>query len=189
MAVHYQVTMIEVEIKARARVEPLEAELKRRGAVFEKAVRQADIYYNAPHRDFAATDEALRLRRQGGRAFLTYKGRKLDAMSKTRKEVEVEVSDFDKMQDILLSLGFRRTLDVVKERLIYNYRGAVVCLDRIEGLGDFIELELQADTPEDISAERDSLIALLRVLGVEGELIRESYLEMLLAKNRLERSG
>lgn len=181
LPLHYLVAMIEVEIKAHARVEPLEAELKRRGAIFEKATRQADVYYNAPDRDFGVTDEAVRLRRQGDRTFLTYKGPKIDAKSKTRKEIEVEVSDFEKTRDILESLGFRKTLDVVKERRIYHYRGAEVCLDRIEGLGDFVELELQAEGPEDISAKRDALIALLRVLGVEGELIRESYLEMLLA--------
>ena len=182
---HNLVAMYEVEIKASARVEPLEAELKRRGATFEKVTRQADVYYNAPDHDFAVTDEAVRLRRQGNKTYLTYKGPKLDAKSKTRKEVEVEVSDFDKTQDLLLSLGFRKTLDVVKERRIYHYRGAEVCLDRIEGLGDFVELELQADNKEDIPAKRDALVALLRTLGVEGELIRESYLEMLLAKKQL----
>jgi adenylate cyclase class 2 len=174
--------MFEVEIKTHANVEPIEAELKRRGAVFEKAVTQADVYYNAPHRDFAVTDEAVRLRRQDDRAFLTYKGRKLDAKSKTRKEVEVEVSDFAKMQDILLSLGFQKTLNVAKERRIYHYKGAEVCLDRVEGLGEFVELEMQADSPEDIARKRDELIALMQELGIEGEMIRESYLEMLLAK-------
>jgi len=183
-AAPYLEAMFEVEIKARAAVEPLEAGLRRRGAVFEKVVAQADVYYNAPHRDFAVTDEAVRLRQQGDRAFLTYKGKKLDAKSKTRKEVEVEVSDFAGMQDILLSLGFRKTLDVFKERRIYHYQGAEVCLDHIEGLGEFVELELQADSPADIARKRDELIALMRELGVEGELNRESYLEMLLAKKK-----
>jgi adenylate cyclase class 2 len=86
------------------------------------------------------------------------------------------------MQDILLSLGFRKTLDVVKERRIYHYKGAEACLDRIEGLGEFVELELMADNPADIARKRDELIALMHELGAEGELIRESYLEMLLAK-------
>jgi adenylate cyclase, class 2 len=119
---------------------------------------------------------------QGDRTFLTYKGKKLDAKSKTREEVEV--SDFAKMQDILLSLGFRKTLDVVKERRIYHYKGAEACPDRIEGLGESVELELMADNPTDIARKRDDLIALLREIGVEGELIRESYLEMLLAKKQ-----
>ena len=181
-AVYYLLEMFEVEIKARAPVEALEAELKRRGAVFEKAVRQADAYYNAPDRDFAVTDEAVRLRAQEGRAYLTYKGKKLDAQSKTRKEVEVEVSDFARAEDILQSLGFRRTLDVAKERRIYHYQGAEVCLDRVAGLGEFVELEAQVRSQAEVGPKRDELIALLRGLGVGGELIRASYLEMLLKK-------
>ncbi|MGA9141625.1 MAG: class IV adenylate cyclase [Methanocella sp.] len=176
------VAMIEVEIKARAATEALADELKRRGATFEKTVVQADTYYNAPHRDFAETDEAVRLREQNGAAYLTYKGKKLDAKSKTRKEVEVSVGDRAKMEDILLSLGFRKTLDVVKTRSIYHYKGAEICLDRIDSLGEFVELELMADNTADIARKRDDLISMLCDLGIEGELIRESYLEMLLAK-------
>jgi len=174
--------MIEVEIKARAPISALADELSRRGAGFEKTVVQSDTYYNAPHRDFAVTDEAVRLREQDGKAYLTYKGKKLDAKSKTRKEVEVGVSDRAKMEDILLSLGFRKTLDVVKTRGIYHYKGVEICLDRIEGLGEFVELESMADNAAEIPQKRDELIALMHELGVEGGQIRESYLEMLLAK-------
>lgn len=174
--------MIEVEIKAAAQRDPLAKKLKDAGAEFEKTVWQADAYYNAPHRDFSSTDEALRLREQGDKVYLTYKGKKLDAKSKTRKEVEVGVSDRAKMEDILLSLGFRKTLDVHKERHIYHYKGAEICLDRLEGLGDFVEAESMAENGSDIGKKRDELIAILRGLGVDGELIRESYLEMLLKK-------
>jgi len=80
--------------------------------MLDRAVEQTDIYYNSPCRDFGKTDEALRLRNEGGQIFLTYKGKKLDAMSKTRKEVEVEVAGFDNMEDVLLSLGFTRPLRV-----------------------------------------------------------------------------
>ncbi len=181
------VAMIEVEIKARAATGELAEELKRRGAAFEKTVVQSDTYYNAPHRDFAETDEAVRLREQNGTAYLTYKGKKLDAKSKTRKEVEVGVSDRAKMEDILLSLGFRKTLDVAKTRSIYHYRGVEICLDRIEGLGEFVELESMAETTAEIPKKRDELIALMHELGIAGEQIRESYLEMLLTRKTGDR--
>ncbi|MEC7978814.1 MAG: class IV adenylate cyclase, partial [Planctomycetota bacterium] len=51
--------------------------------------RQVDHYFNHPERDFAATDEAFRIRIEGAEACLTYKGPKLDAETKTRREVEV----------------------------------------------------------------------------------------------------
>jgi adenylate cyclase class 2 len=174
--------MIEIEIKARANLEALRKKLKQDGAALERAVEQTDIYYNAPDRDFAKTDEALRLRNEAGQIFLTYKGPKLDAESKTRKEVEVEVAGFDGMEDILHSLGYRTTLRVHKTREIYHLDGAVVCLDRVDGLGDFVELETLATDEGGMEERRDWLIGVMRRLGVEGDLIRESYLEMLLAK-------
>jgi len=157
--------------------------LKQAGAALEKIVEQSDSYYNAPHRDFALTDEALRLRDQGGQFYMTYKGKKLDPGSKTRKEVEVEVADLKKTEEILLSLGFKKTLEVHKKREIYHLDGAEICLDRVEGLGDFVELETLAISDTDIESRRDWLIGIKRDLGIKGELIRESYLEMLLNKN------
>jgi adenylate cyclase class 2 len=176
------IPMIEIEIKARADLDALRNRLKQEGAALETTVEQADIYYNAPDRDFGLTDEALRLRKEGGQVFLTYKGKKLDAKSKTRKEVEVEVADFNKIEDILLSLGFKITLRVRKVREIYHLDGAVVCLDRVDGLGDFVELETLAADESEVEKRRDWLIDVIHRLGVQGELIRESYLEMLLAK-------
>jgi adenylate cyclase, class 2 len=176
------VRMIEIEIKARADHDALKKMLKQEGAALEKTVEQTDIYFNAPDRDFGKTDEALRLRNEGGQIFLTYKGKKLDPLSKTRKEVEVEIADFDKMEDILLSLGYRKTLQVRKVREIYHMEGMVLCLDRVYELGDFVELETLAVGESDIPARRDSLINTMRRLGITGDLIRESYLEMLLDK-------
>ncbi len=174
--------MIEIEIKARADHDALQKRLRQEGAALERTVEQTDIYFNAPDRDFGKTDEALRLRNEGGQIFLTYKGKKIDPLSKTRKEVDVEVADFDKMEDIIQCLGYRMTLRVHKIRELYNIDGALICLDNVDGLGQFVELETLALQESDIPSRRDFLIGLMRRLGITGDLIRESYLEMLLAK-------
>jgi adenylate cyclase class 2 len=67
-------------------------------------------------------------------------------------------------------------------REIYHLEGALVCLDKVDGLGEFVELETLAVDEEAIPQRRDYLIGTLRRLGVTSELIRESYLEMLLDK-------
>lgn len=174
--------MIEIEIKARADHDALKKRLKQEGADYERTVEQTDIYFNAPDRDFGETDEALRLRNEGGQIFLTYKGKKLDPLSKTRKEVDVEVADFDKMEELIRCLRYKETLRVRKVREIYHLDGALVCLDNVDGLGEFVELETLAVDEGAIAPRRDFLVGTLRHLGVMGELIRESYLEMLLAK-------
>ncbi|MFB6073835.1 MAG: class IV adenylate cyclase [Haloarculaceae archaeon] len=56
--------MYEVEVKVRAEHAPVERALDAAGAAFLGSVTQEDTYYDAPHRDFAATDEALRIRRE-----------------------------------------------------------------------------------------------------------------------------
>ena len=85
---------IEVEQKFRAtHSAELLARLERMGAVFAEPVVQVDLYFAHPARDFAQTDEALRIRRVGERNFVTYKGPKLDAMTKTRRELELPLAD------------------------------------------------------------------------------------------------
>jgi len=56
--------MYEVEIKVSADTDAVRKRLRAAGAERVDARRQRDAYYDAPHRDFAETDEALRVRRE-----------------------------------------------------------------------------------------------------------------------------
>src|SRR6266496_1172527 len=103
---------------------------------------QLDHYFNHPSRDFAQTDEALRLRHVGwvksahshhpsvendksaethlSQNFITYKGPKLDATTKTRREIELPLppgSDtLAHFTELLTALGFRPVAQVRKTR-------------------------------------------------------------------------
>ena len=46
---------------------------------------ETDVYFAHPARDFAVTDEALRLRQKGAEGYITYKGPKIDPTTKTRR--------------------------------------------------------------------------------------------------------
>ena len=104
--------MLEVEMKFPIQeFTPLEGRLRQFGAREGPAVREADHYFNAPDRDFAHTDEALRLRRIGPTNRITYKGPKRDRQTKTRTEIEVPLAEGDRVADdfgrILVHLGYR----------------------------------------------------------------------------------
>ena len=71
----------------------IQRRLEQLGAHEAGGVEQVDRYFNHPARDFAQTDEALRLRRVGEANFVTYKGPKLDAATKTRREIELPLGD------------------------------------------------------------------------------------------------
>jgi len=181
--------MYEVELKVRATHGDVRQRLQELGAQPLGTVVQEDTYYDAPHRDFAETDEALRVRRETPevgepRALLTYKGPLVDDGSKTREEAETEVADGAAAADVLAGLGFEPAATVRKERERYTVDGYAVTLDAVDGLGEFVEVEARADVErfEDVATAREGAVEVVERLGLDpGEGIRTSYLGLLLA--------
>lgn len=174
--------MIEIEVKARASHSLISEKLAAMGAKPEGIQQHLDTYYNSPLRDFSETDEALRIRSVNGRSVLTYKGKKLDSVSKTRPEFETEV-DGDSTRSILVALGFFESGVVHKKRKLFSCQGMTIALDSVEGLGEFIEVEKQAE--DNIEEHREEIFRFLETLGIRQEdSIRTSYLEMMLEKKQ-----
>lgn len=174
--------MIEVEVKVRADHSKIRSVLKEMGASKVGVEEQSDIYFAAPYRNFAKTDEALRIRSLGGQAVLTYKGPKLDKVSKTRVEIETPV-DGTSAAKIFHALGFIEAGAVSKKREIFRVGEIIVCLDAVEGLGEFLEVELDVENKKDLESSRAKLFKLLSQFGLgESDSIRTSYLEMVLDK-------
>lgn len=176
--------MIEVEVKVKADHEKVRPLLKKMGAEKVKTEIQSDTYFAAPHRDFAKTDEALRIRSLDSQSVMTYKGPKLDKVSKTREEFETPVDEavFTK---ILHALGFTEAGIVRKSREIFEAGEISVSLDSVESLGEFLEVEIMAENEKELETARQKLFEFLKQFGFgEKDSIRVSYLEMVLEKNK-----
>jgi adenylate cyclase, class 2 len=176
--------LIEVEVKASVKdFAAVREKLKILGAVKIKKEHQMDVYYNAPHKDFGETDEALRIREipEDGekRIILTYKGAKLDNVSKTRKEIEVDVSDAKNTALILENLGFRRAAMVKKDRDIFHLDKFIVTLDMVYDVGNFVEIETEAHEDDDTSESVERIFNIYKKLGIEEGFERRSYLELM----------
>ncbi len=173
--------MIEIEVKVKTDLKGVEERLIEEGADFVNEERQIDTYYNAPDRDFAETDEALRLRSVGRKNMLTYKGPRFNTASKSRKEVTLSVSR-KPIEELLSSLGFSRFGQVIKLRRNYRLGDLSVSLDEVENLGTFMEIEALAEE-KDLEFHQKRVIELLEKLGVsQDEIIRDSYLELIYGK-------
>jgi len=180
--------MLEVEVKYRNADPPaLLAKLRALGATLFESRIESDHYFNAPDRDLKQTDEAFRLRRIGSHSRLTYKGPKRDAATKTRLEIEVPLADGDAVAAdavrMLTSLGYRPVAIVRKNRTAYHLsRGGFdleVCLDDLDRVGSFVELEIVAEDSRFEDAQA-AVLALAAELGLT-EPERRSYLGMFLA--------
>jgi adenylate cyclase class 2 len=176
--------MIEIEVKASVEdPKQLERSLIEFGATPIGIDTQADTYYNAPYRDFGKTDEALRIRVEDGRSVLTYKGPKMDKVSKTRKEVETEIKDIDGMGNILSSLGFFPVATVSKKRKNFRLGDFFISLDEVRDLGHFMEIEIAVKDSKNFQEKVESIFKFMGKLGINRESsIRKSYLEMILEK-------
>jgi adenylate cyclase, class 2 len=165
--------------------------LRKAGVQWQGQVCQADHYFAHPARDFAQTDEALRIRQSDTRTFVTYKGPKIDATTKTRREIELPLPDgqtvADDWQRLLDALGFTPVACVRKRRhkgtLVWQQAAIDIALDDVDGVGQFVELEREADE-ETLDVARQQILSLAEHLGL-SDAQRRSYLEMFLERRAL----
>src|SRR5947209_2626455 len=139
----------------------IERRLAEMGVPVGPPVEQIDLYFAHPVRDFAHTDEALRIRRVGEKSFITYKGSKIDATTKTRREIELPLADgvaaLPRWRELLEAVGFRAVAEITKRRrtatIKWEGRQVEIALDDVTPLGSFVELEIGADEAEVKSAK------------------------------------
>jgi len=167
--------LLEIEIKCYCddhdRVKSL---LAAAGAQFVETRTERDLYFNHPSRNFAETDEALRLREVNSKCRITYKGPKLSKTTKARIEHETDTGDYNTMKSILLSLGFVESGIIEKERYMYSLSGMEISVDHVNGLGTFVEIEKTGRLEDNIEKELFDIAAKLGLTKFE----RRSYLEL-----------
>ncbi len=167
---------------------PILTKLDEIGAVRESTVIQRDMYFAHPQRDFAETDEALRIRCIGEQNRITYKGPVVDSQTKTRHEIELSFSDGQEtarqLGQLLEALSFCPVRAVNKQRtsftLTWNSRPIEIALDEVDGLGTFLEIETIAEESDRDDA-RDCILDVAARLNLE-HAERRSYLCQLLAR-------
>lgn len=180
--------MFEVEQKVRVAHDRVELHLREAGAERETSVQQRDTYFQHPERDFASTDEALRVRMESERedsndvsVRLTYKGPRLEGEGKIREEHETDVADEEALTRILEGLGCTPVATVTKHRTVFQLGEARICLDEVEDVGEFVEIEFESET-DNVEAAVEKVHEIAATLGI-GDLETEprTYLEMVLS--------
>jgi adenylate cyclase class 2 len=177
----------EVELKFPiADADEMTLQLLARGARRGGVVRQSDLYFQHPCRDFRQTHEALRLRKTVDGLRITYKGPIIDSRTKMRRELELPVGrdpgDFNQFRELLTILGFEAVRGVEKTRAVYDLmwegRQLELAVDAVDGLGTFLEIESMA-SDSDRDAARDAILQLAEKLGLKDPEKR-SYLQLLI---------
>jgi len=134
----------ELELEVKFYVNSLE-EIETRiikldASLVQPRTREYNLVFDNKSGDLTKNNQILRLRKDM-QNFLTFKGpgKIVDGVH-IRKEIEIEVSDFDQTKSILEALGYQVSFSYEKLRSVYKFDRAFVTLDEMP-FGNFIEVE------------------------------------------------
>jgi len=164
--------MLEIEVKIRIQdPRTVREKLVALGAAVKRdRVLEENTLYDFPDGTLKSGRRALRLRRSGKQAALTFKGCPQRSRSfKVREEFETRVSDSGQIRKILKALGLQPAISYRKHRTIFRKGRLVICLDETP-VGAFLELE----------GERHEITRFARALGFgRPDFIQADYIELM----------
>ena len=163
---------MEVEIKFRVNLEEVRKKIEALGAKFVREEIQEDLYFALPSKQLLRIRKIVNL----NEVILGYKQIK-DERNEEFDEIEVKVEDFEKMRIILRRLGFKEDVWVKKHRYVYKFGNVTFELNRVEKLGDFLDIEILADN---IQEAKNRIWETARALGLsETDVEPRLYQEMI----------
>ena len=171
--------MFEMELKAvlKNKLQVID-ELGKNGCEWSRPLFQKDIIYIQNSVEKTVNIPVFRIRKIDDKTILTLKVQAADL--NTARELELEVSDDEIMHHILQTIGFESIVEVKKKRIETDYRGYTICIDEVEELGDFLEIEKLSEEDSDKEREYEMMMHILTELGIREEnLVTEKYFEMI----------
>jgi adenylate cyclase class 2 len=169
--------MREVEVKYRvADLEALVVALKARGIELSEPVYQDDRAYAPVGWDFGDSKMGvsfLRLRTVDGRHYFALKqpaGNAQDCL-----EYETEVADREAMHGAILRMAYRPTVRVAKTRRVASLPDCSLCVDDLEGVGAFMELERLVPDETDAGVVQAELAEFVASLDIVVTRTAETY--------------
>jgi adenylate cyclase class 2 len=179
-----------VEVEARFRLgagcSALDA-VARLGLTVGEPVRQDDQAYAPTGWDYGQDRLKVtfaRLRSEGDDCLFTVKQPVTDVS--TCIEYECRVDDRDAMHRAILLMGFAPTVRIVKTRqMVQVDERFALCLDEVEGVGAFLEVEAMTTSDADYDSLRGELEQLVASLELDVEPCSETYDTLVYAATRV----
>jgi adenylate cyclase class 2 len=175
--------MIEVELKAHLRDRSATLAAVASFAAPDGRVDKRDAYWHGPGWRLDRGERGFRVRREGEASVVTFKSKRTEGGIEVNREREFAVSDEAAFVEFALRLGCEAFYGKRKTGAAFKAARATIEIVDVEGLGDFIEVEILLDDedPEKIAQAKAGLLALLARAGVgEADIEPRFYSELLM---------
>jgi adenylate cyclase class 2 len=166
----------EVELKAHL-YQPEETEA--RAAELGKFVKESfkeDIYFRRQGETQPVPLDRFRLRREAGRAVVTFKEKKMvEGDVEVNEEIEFEADNPYAFFRFAARFGFEPFVVKRKKSRVYRVGRAHVEINEVEHLGHFVEIEILCDDEANLLVARTEVARLLNRLGLPPEALEPRY--------------
>ena len=181
-----------MEIEVKAKLRDKDAVLGKLGELkcrlSEEKIQDDMVWVenSGPTEIYLSNKVFLRIRVEGGGRVImtakTPKGKEGDE-SLVKQEHEVSVDSVDEARNILSLMGLHEAVRVIKRRRTARYGDYEICIDDVEELGSFIEVERITADDKNAQQIQDGMAAFLKELGVAPEdQVRKGYDILMLEK-------
>ncbi len=163
--------MKEIEVKARLKnKEQVLEKIKLLDCVLSEPIRQIDTVYAkiiGNVEEYLQNDHFVRIREKSDGKFIFTVKKPISRAVLTKAEHETEIKDAKELEQALFLMGYQISNKVIKNRQTAHYGEFEICIDEVEKLGSFIEVEKMSDG--DIDLVRKELNEFLTSLDVSPE--------------------
>ncbi len=174
--------MREIELKFKVDdMNDLLAKLRDMDCEVSEILSQNDTIYvsDLNHVESVEGSIWLRVRKENEKVELNLK--KQSAKIQESKEIEFEVSSYEKANQLLETLGYQKWVVVNKKRRYSKYLNYNLCIDEVERLGSFLEIELLVDE-EDKKDYISDLLEIAKTFELTEDNIVNSHYDTMISQ-------
>lgn len=180
--------MAEIEVKAKITdLNNLIQKLQQINCTLSDPITQKDKNYIRNGLDYKNVNKdcipVLRIRQEKDKTTFTIKYNRDPNREMDMIEKELKVSSAETIQEMLKIMDYYEVMEINKTRRKGKYKDYEICIDEVEGLGSFIEVEKISE--DDGAVIQEELTQFLHTLGINPkDKVIIGYDTMILAKTK-----
>ncbi len=174
--------MREIELKfSVADLDSFLLKLNELGCNISEVLEQKDTVYVENKEKVESVEGSLwlRVRQENDKVELNLK--KQGKKKSESLEFEFEVADYDKANCFLATLGYKEWVRVHKRRRYSTYLNANICIDEVERLGNFVEIEFLVDENDTKIDYEEKIKMIAKDLGIDTTKQVDSHYDTMIA--------
>ena len=172
---------IEVKYQLEDRIKFLK-KLEALGCEISEVNHQKDTIYVSDVNHIENTPGSIFLRVRKDNDKIELNAKKHEKVMQARTEVEFGVSSYSDANKFLELIGFQKWVEVSKKRVHTFYKDCNICIDEVDTLGSFVELEYVVDDKEEEEKVLEKIEEIAKEIGIDTKRVVNQYYDEMIAE-------